>query len=294
MSPCPAGKYPLDLVRRNDGRYFAIMGGMGMDAQMIADADREAKNKMGQMAYFWAALKNLPRRRAYVDIFLDDQPRRRRRVKSVLLANMGKITGGLDAIPTASPHDGLLDVGILKSATLAQGLRLLGYALLGRSQDDPDLEVYQARKVRIHARVPEPVQFDGEDCGQMQEFSVEIVPQAVQILLPEDAPAARDADEPPAVVAQKTARRRLLPPLALAASACRPRLAVAAAEVEQLPTAAMSVSARYPMTAGPPLKSPARPGWLWVNRSLPRATSYPDNAAGIPGRFGRARQGPAG
>ena len=28
---------------------------------------------------------------------------------------MGKITGGLDAMPTASPNDGLLDIGILKA-----------------------------------------------------------------------------------------------------------------------------------------------------------------------------------
>ena len=208
-------KYAMDLVRRDDGHYFAIMGGMGVDAQMIADAGRETKKKMGQLAYFWAAAKNLPRRRAYVDIFLDDGPRRRRRVKSVLLANMGKITGGLEAMPTASPQDGLLDVGILKSATLAQGLRLLGYALLGRSQDDPDLEVAQARKVRLLARFPEPVQFDGEDCGRMQELTVEIVPHAVQILLPVDAPAARDLGAPPAVIAERTARRRLLPPLLL-------------------------------------------------------------------------------
>ncbi len=211
-------RYDLDLLRREDGHYFAIMGGMGVDAQMIADTGREAKKKLGKLAYFLAAFKNLPRRRAYVDIFLDDQPRKRRRVKSVLIANMGKITGGLEAMPTASPHDGLMDIGILKSATLAQGLRLLGFALLGRTQDDPDLEVYQARKVRLRARFPQPVQFDGEDGGTTQELSVEIVPKAVQILLPEDAPAARDPDAPPALIAEQTAKRRLVLPLVLLAA----------------------------------------------------------------------------
>lgn len=208
-------KYHLDLARTGDGRHFAIMGGLGMDAQMIKDADREAKDKLGKFAYVWAAVKNLPRRRAYVDITLDDKRPLRRRVKSVLLANMGKITGGLDAMPTASPHDGLLDIGILKAATLGQGLRLMGYALLGRAQDDPSLEVYQARKIVLKARFPEPVQFDGEDGGQTRELTVEIIPKAVQILLPEDAPAVRDGNAPPAVVAQQTAKRRLFPPILL-------------------------------------------------------------------------------
>ena len=168
--------YALDLARTGDGRYFAIMGGLGMDAQMIADADREAKDKMGKMAYFVAAVKNLPRRRLRVEITLDDQPPLRRRVKSVLLANMGKITGGLDAMPTASPNDGLLDVGILKAATLGHWVHLMGSALLGRAHEDPSLEVYQARKVVLRLRRPQPVQFDGEDGGRTREMTVEIVP----------------------------------------------------------------------------------------------------------------------
>ena len=210
-------KYHLDLARTGDGKYFAIMGGLGMDAQMIADADREAKNKMGKLAYVWATLKNLPRRRVRVEIILDGKPALRRRVKSVLIANMGKITGGLEAMPTASPQDGLLDVGILKTATVGDWLRLFGYALLGRAQDAPDLEVYQARKVTLRTRRDQPVQFDGEDGGRTRELSVEIVPKAVLVLVPEDAPAARDADTPPAVAAQRSARRRLALPLALAA-----------------------------------------------------------------------------
>ena len=168
-----------------------------MDAQMIADADREAKDKLGKMAYFWAAFKNLPRRRAHVEILLDDKPPLRRRVKSVLIANMGKITGGLEAMPTASPNDGLLDIGILKTATWGQWLRLLGYALLGRAQDAPDLEVYQAGKVILRSRTEQPVEFDGEDGGRTRELTVEIVPKAVHVLVPKDAPAARDADSRP-------------------------------------------------------------------------------------------------
>ena len=70
---------------------FAILGGMGMDAQVIADTGREAKDRLGKAAYFWAALKNLPRRHAHVHISLDGGRPFRRKAKSVLLANMGQI-----------------------------------------------------------------------------------------------------------------------------------------------------------------------------------------------------------
>ena len=208
--------YSLDLARVGDGRYFAIMGGLGMDAQMIKDSGREAKDRLGKLAYFLAAVKNLPRRRAHVEIILDDRPPLQRRVKSVLLANMGKITGGLDAMPTASPNDGLLDIGILKASTPADWVFLMANALLGRAQQDRSLEVYQARKVTLRPRRPQPVQFDGEDAGTMDELTIEMVPKAVRVLIPRDAPGTQEArDLPPAVVAERSAKRRLLLPLAL-------------------------------------------------------------------------------
>jgi YegS/Rv2252/BmrU family lipid kinase len=210
--------YALDLVRTSEGRYFAIMGGMGMDAQMIADTDRDAKNKLGKWAYFRAAFKNLPRRRAYIDIFLDDKPPLRRRAKTVLLANMGKITGGLVLLPTATPDDGLLDVGIVKAATLAHWAHLMGSALMGRAQEDAMLEVHQARKVTLRPRRPQPIQFDGENGGRTRELTVEIVPKAVYVRLPKEAPAL--ADTPPLssanVVAQSMSRLLLVPLLLLA------------------------------------------------------------------------------
>lgn len=202
--------YALDLAKTDGDRYFAILGGMGLDAAMIRDADREAKNKFGVLAYFVAAVKNLPRRRSRVTLRLDGGPPISRRAKSVVIANMGKITGGLEAVPTASPDDGKLDIGVLKAETLGQWLRLLGYAILGRTQDAPDFDVYQARRVVIQASSSEPIQFDGEDGGQSQNLTVEIVPKAVQIMLPEDAPAAQDTQQTPDEAARRSALRPLL------------------------------------------------------------------------------------
>ncbi|MGI4788545.1 MAG: diacylglycerol/lipid kinase family protein [Janthinobacterium lividum] len=205
--------YALDLAKTSEGRYFAIMGGMGMDAQMIADTDREAKNKLGKWAYFQAAFKNLPRRRAFIDIILDDKPPLRRRAKTVLLANMGKITGGLSVLPTATPDDGLLDVGILKAATVAHWVHLMGSTLLGRAHEDASLEVHQAKKVTLRPRHSQPVQFDGEDGGETKSLTVEIVPHAVYVLLPKDAPALDETPPLSAVeaVAQTVTRSFLVP-----------------------------------------------------------------------------------
>ena len=201
--------YALDLAKTDEDRYFAILGGMGLDAAMIRDADRKAKDKFGVLAYFVAAVKNLPRRRSHVTLRLDGGEPISRRAKSVVIANMGKITGGLEAVPTASPDDGKLDVGVLKAETLGQWLRLLGYAILGRTQDAPDFDVYQARHIVLETSFPEPIQFDGEDGGRARKVTVEIVPKAVRVMLPEDAPAAKDTQETPAEAARRSALRPL-------------------------------------------------------------------------------------
>ena len=171
------------------------------------------------LAYFISALKNLPRRRERVEITLDDHRPLRRRVKTVMIANMGKITGGLEAVPTASPNDGRLDVALLRAETLAQWLRLLGYALLGRAHEDPSLDVYQARKIVIRTPFPQPVEFDGEEAGRTRELTVEVVPKAVRVLVPPGAPAAQDAAGPPAALARQRGRWHVLAPVLVALAA---------------------------------------------------------------------------
>ncbi len=184
--------YALDLARTDTGQYFAIMGGLGLDARMIADANRQAKRDFGVLAYFWAALKNLPRRRASYAITLDDNPPFRRRAKMVLIANMSKITGGLEAMPTAAPDDGLLDVGVLRAETLGQWLSLIGYALTGRTHQDPRFDVFQARKVHIRMPVPQPIEFDGESAGETKNVTIEVVPKSVHVFIPDQAPVLQE------------------------------------------------------------------------------------------------------
>ncbi len=186
-------KRPLDLARiSTDGgesKYFAILAGAGYDAQVIRDADREAKNKLGLFAYLWAAVINLRRKPVRVRVRLDDHPTPlMRRAKSVMVANMGRVQGGVDVIPDASPQDGLLEVTILKAETFGDWLRLLWSALRGKLHESRAVEYRTARKVEVDLSFPQPIQFDGEDAGRVSCFNVEVVPAAVQVMVPKEAP----------------------------------------------------------------------------------------------------------
>jgi diacylglycerol kinase (ATP) len=100
---------PLDVGRAN-GSVFLIMAGIGMDARMIRDADRKLKDRLGVLAYFVSAWRNMGRPLVPFTITIDGQ-RLRRRAQSVLVANLGRITGGLELVPGADAEDGLLGFG---------------------------------------------------------------------------------------------------------------------------------------------------------------------------------------
>ena len=113
-----------------------------------------------------------------------------------MIANMGKMTGGLEAVPTASPNDGRLDVAILRTETLGSGCTCWATPCWARPQD-PTLDVFQARKIVIRTPSPQPVEFDGEEGGTTRELTVEVVPKAVRVLVPAGAAGRPRAEASP-------------------------------------------------------------------------------------------------
>lgn len=179
----------VDLARitYNEQQHcFAIIAGVGFDAKMIGDADREVKNKIGFLAYLWSAIKNLGYRSVYATIQLDDSPKSlRRRATSVMVANMARLPGGISIISEATPDDGMLEAAVLKTENLIDWLQLLIGAIRGRTQDAPSLEYYKARHVRVQLSRPQPLQYDGEEAGHVKAFQVEIIPAAVHVMVPQ-------------------------------------------------------------------------------------------------------------
>lgn len=186
----------LDLARlepekgKGDTKYFAIVAGAGYDAKVIQDADREAKNKMGMFAYLWAAVRNLRRLPVLVRLRIDDNPRvLRRRAKSIMVANMGRLQGGVDMVPEAWPDDGFLVVTILKAETFGDWIGLAWSALRHRLKEDRRVEYRKVRKVEVMLSFPQPMQFDGEESDTLhRRFTVEVVPKAVQVMVPKTSP----------------------------------------------------------------------------------------------------------
>jgi YegS/Rv2252/BmrU family lipid kinase len=173
----------LDVAAMDDDR-FVVMGGIGFDAAMLRDADPKLKEHLGAVAYVLSGFKHLRRRVTRFQLRLDDQPPIERTGQGVLIGNLGRLQGGLPVMPDARPDDGLLDVAVLQTRTVLDWVALAARLLLRRRRKDPQLELFQARRIEIHCDIPQPVERDGDPADARDHLVVEVVPKALTLCVP--------------------------------------------------------------------------------------------------------------
>ena len=99
--------------------------------------------------------------------------------------NFGVRDGGV--IGTLTTLGVFLNLSPPKAETFADWTRLAFNALRGGLEDDPAIEYVPARHVEVQLRPAQPMQFDGEDDPKPRDrFTIEIVPAAVQVMVPKE------------------------------------------------------------------------------------------------------------
>ncbi|MCI4065072.1 diacylglycerol kinase [Micromonospora sp. R77] len=166
-----------------DDQCFAVMAGMGFDAQMLDSTSETTKKRIGWPAYVVGAAKHLRDRPMRVAIKVDDHPPVRRRARSVLVANVGRLQGGVRLLTDAEPDDGWLDVAVLTPRTLRHWLAM-GWALMRRRGSVPRMEVFRARTVEITSNRAQPRQLDGDLIEPGRALRAEIKPQSLWLCVP--------------------------------------------------------------------------------------------------------------
>ena len=184
------------LGQVNQGCFTQIIG-IGMEASMIEGATREAKDRLGWLAYGLAALQALTNPTlAHYHLELDGSPVDIEGITCLILQvdNLG--IPALSATPPGARH-GLLDVVVIRkidfnalvgiaatfTGTDVNLLNVLATQMVGSDPNFSPLPHWQARQVRVTADPPQPVQADGELLGSTP-IQAHILPRPVHVLVP--------------------------------------------------------------------------------------------------------------
>lgn len=186
---------PVDVgrVTIDDGaeeQVFLVMAGMGFDAAIMAGARAEWKARVGPLAYFISGIRALKGPQLRIGLAMDEQPELRRRVRTVVVGNCGKLLAGLVLMPAARVDDGLLDVVTIAPKGIIGWVAVAARVMTRRRSGHPRVEHWQGGTVTITAEGPQQAQLDGDPVGEAQVLRMRIDQGALLVRVPASAYSA--------------------------------------------------------------------------------------------------------
>jgi YegS/Rv2252/BmrU family lipid kinase len=170
----------IDVGRMN-GERFGVIAGAGIAAAMSRDADGNLKDKLGRVAYIWAALRNLRTEPFGAKVKVDGVTWFDGEATCILVANLGELFGDIEVFANSQPNDGMLEVGVVTADGLAQWTRTTARTLLTNATESPFVQATQARSVDITMSRKVVYELDGGDRKKTRKLKVKVEPAAVTL-----------------------------------------------------------------------------------------------------------------
>ncbi|GMA41362.1 diacylglycerol/lipid kinase family protein [Mobilicoccus caccae] len=166
--------------------YFLVMAGLGFDASVMAQAPEKLKSHLGWPAYVVSGISQLAGHRFEVEVVLDDDLVIHRKVRSILIGNVGRLQGGVELLPDAEVDDGTLDAVILApkglSGWAAVALRILTKTRHGHRRVE-HLQCHTMR-IRLGGGHHQEVQLDGDPIGPARALKATVLQGALVLRTP--------------------------------------------------------------------------------------------------------------
>jgi diacylglycerol kinase family enzyme len=174
----------IDVGKAN-GTYFAIMAGMGLDAAMLKDANRETKNNLGALAYVLSACKNIFNPSNSYELKIDHKQPFTVKAKSIIVGNMAEISAGIKVVPNAHPQTGTLKIGVLKTHSIVSWIELLFTAVKSSVKDSNYYTLLEGSHIEIKSlRGKRMYECDGNLFPATEKMEIDIYPHSLKIVAP--------------------------------------------------------------------------------------------------------------
>lgn len=162
--------------------HFANVASAGMSGA-IAKRVNESKSRFAKASYFFATFSVFARwETGEVHVSVDNEIRGGR-MRDVIVANCRYFGAGMKICPEAEPDDGVLDALLIGDVTKTDLALTLPKIYRGTHLPHPKAELLRGQVVSVDARVPLPIQLDGEQPGTTP-VRFEVVPKAIRVRVP--------------------------------------------------------------------------------------------------------------
>ncbi len=115
-----------------------------------------------------------------MDITVDGVPHRRR-VRTVVVGNVGRVQGGLTLMPDAEVDDGYLDLLAIGPRGVVGWLDVAGRVLTRRTWGDQRLAHWRGQRIDLVAEHAQEAQIDGDPIGEAVALRVRVDEQALVV-----------------------------------------------------------------------------------------------------------------
>lgn len=174
----------LDVGRVGEEIFLCSLG-IGLDAEVVRRYNARTGKRRGLLPYVWLTLKAL---RSFwpepVQLVMDEGRSVDLHPLLLAVANVAQYGNGAIIAPGAAPDDGMLDV-----CAISQTNRLIlalnaGRLFTGTIDRMPGVEMFRVRKLRIERASGGWFHVDGEAREGPASLAVDVMPGALQVVLP--------------------------------------------------------------------------------------------------------------
>lgn len=168
----------LDLGIVNEEK-FAVMAGTGVDASIMEGTDGEAKDRLGVLAYVIEGVKHFLDEPFGAAVRTGDGRSSSDSFAMLLVGNLGRLQGGIELFPEASPEDGKLELLGLISRRPAEAV-LGAVEAAAKADTERHLRWSHSRFV-VELEEPRPYELDGETRPATARLEFGVVPAGLLI-----------------------------------------------------------------------------------------------------------------
>lgn len=177
---------PFDVGRFN-GRYFSYIASFGAFTRTSYTTSQSVKNALGHLAYLLAGIKELPAIRSRrLRLTTDDGAVYEDDYIFGAVSNSTSVAGVLTLDPAiVDMSDGKFELLLVRKPKHLAELNACVLSLLRQEYDTPMLTLASACSVQVQAPQDMDWTLDGEYAEGCEQYSIENLHHAVQVILPE-------------------------------------------------------------------------------------------------------------